>query len=197
MAQNTTEILVPDHLQSSRRKYTVQQFLAEFRMRGDGPTKVFDLHHPISLVSVEPDDRTRQHHRCTKSTEFFGLLRALASDNHIVTTCRWAGARLGPHGLFILNTALRTFPRRRGGKNIVRYWMEEVAKTYAPLRCDINRLFSYLEIRPIFTPTKPAPAQPLNIMFNQKLNITNEAAGGKKSPRRATKKARKKVARSA
>lgn len=191
MAQNTTEILIPAHLQSSSRKYTVQQFLAEFAMRGGKRTRVFDLTHPITIVSVEADDRTRQHHRITKSTEFFGVLRAIANENHIITTCRWAGARLGAHGLYILNTALRTYPKRKGGKNLVRHWMEEVAKTYSPLRCDIARLFSYLEIRPLFTQIPNPTTQPLNIMFNQELNITKRATGGKKSPAHGSKKVQK------
>jgi hypothetical protein len=131
---------------------TAGQWLSEFRVaeRGEGKTQVFTLANPVRIAWTEKDDRTHRAEVCRTSTHLFALLSRIAYSKGIITAASWRGAKLGAQGLFLLNFAQYTYPQRKGGKNIVRSFVENRDGAAVALRGDWAALLSYLEIRPVF-----------------------------------------------
>ena len=181
---------VPDS--ADFRRMTAAQWLAEYRVLEKGDrSRAFNLPAPVRVTVVGEDERTRTTTVCRTATELFALLNAPG----LLGSVSWPGGKLGPVGLYQLNTALLTPAIRKGGHNIVRHWLSTRKGATVPLGCDFAALLSFLEIRPLFTRKTPAPVEstsapalasplsnnrPLDIMSHVGGDITS---GAKKAPR--------------
>ncbi len=139
---------------SNRRLMTANQVLAEFSVwHGRARSSVLRLRHPVSVVTVGRDELTRTRHAVKLAPDLFRLLDQCARDDQMIVSLGWRGVKLGPHGLYALNAAVRTAALKKGGRNIVRHWLEDVKGSIIPTRSQFKDLLDFLEVRPISTST--------------------------------------------
>lgn len=156
-------------LARDRRRMTVGQWLVALSAREkgvpQGRTRIFDLREPVTVSVVTKDGDKPLTKVCRKSWQLLGMF-----SKGVIVALRWRSGGIGPHGLYALNSALRTAALRKGGVSIVRHWLETRREGTPFLRNDLFALLAYLEIRPVFG-GKPAKIRALPTLSTLKKSV--------------------------
>lgn len=185
-----------DHmLRNGIKKMTANQWLASTRIYkkserlSDSP--IWRLGEAITVWLSDSDGQPLRRIICKKVSELFSVIDRKCTVKDIIVRMRWKSGEIGPHGLFVLNSARRQPAFRKDGYNIICTLGHDGPR----MRNDFFDVLAALEIRPVFRGKTPKPGTPslphkivkaaatLNIMSNPTKDITKSRFGGKKPPR--------------
>ena len=153
---------VPEYVAANgRRKFTANQFLAEFEAV-PGVPRWRRYSSPIRIIAILPDEsRLVLHVRRSTQMRFLLCRRDLVFKSVSWGECGHARpGRLGVRGLFALAQAMHTGAVRKDGLSIVQHWIEHTSLSRGYLPGDFFDLLAFLEIRPLFTRKTAVTAAP-------------------------------------